>query len=62
VYDVSGAGDTTIAALTLCLTSGATLVEAARIANQAAGIEVGKVGIAPVTKQELWDALTKSTE
>jgi D-glycero-beta-D-manno-heptose-7-phosphate kinase len=58
VYDVSGAGDTTIAALTLCLASGATLGEAAHIANQAAGIEVGKVGIAPVSKQELWDALT----
>jgi len=60
VYDVSGAGDTTIAALTLCLASGATLVESAHIANQAAGIEVGKVGIAPVTKQELWDALIQN--
>ncbi len=37
--------------------SGATLVESAHIANQAAGIEVGKVGIAPVTQKELLDSL-----
>lgn len=59
VYDVSGAGDTTISALTLSLVSGATLVESAHIANQAAGIEVGKIGIAPVSRQELWEALTE---
>lgn len=62
VFDVSGAGDTTIAALTLCLASGATLRESAQIANQAAGIEVGKIGIAPVSRQELWGALTKQAE
>jgi rfaE bifunctional protein kinase chain/domain len=62
VFDVSGAGDATIAALTLCLAAGATLKESARIANQAAGIEVGKIGIAPVSRQELWEALTKQAE
>lgn len=57
VFDVSGAGDTTIAVLTLGFVAGATLREAAVIANQAAGIEVGKVGIAPVTLEELKAAL-----
>ena len=41
VYDVSGAGDTVIATLTLALTAGATLFQAAALANYAAGIEVG---------------------
>ena len=43
VYDVQGAGDTTIAALALALRAGATLLEAAVIANAAAGVVVGKV-------------------
>jgi D-beta-D-heptose 7-phosphate kinase/D-beta-D-heptose 1-phosphate adenosyltransferase len=53
VFDVSGAGDTVIASYTLALVSGADPVEAAHIANCAAGIVVGKVGIAVVTPQEL---------
>jgi len=53
VYDVSGAGDTVIAALTLALTSGATLEEAAHFANAAAGVVVGKFGTATVTPEEL---------
>lgn len=53
VFDVSGAGDTVIAAFTLCLASGATLKEAAYIANYAGGIVVGKVGVAVVTREEL---------
>ncbi|MGH7997348.1 MAG: bifunctional heptose 7-phosphate kinase/heptose 1-phosphate adenyltransferase [Opitutaceae bacterium] len=53
VYDVSGAGDTVIAALTLALTSGADLEEAAHFANAAAGVVVGKVGTATVTPEEL---------
>jgi D-beta-D-heptose 7-phosphate kinase/D-beta-D-heptose 1-phosphate adenosyltransferase len=57
VYDVSGAGDTTIAVLTLSAVAGASLKEAAVIANQAAGIEVGKVGISPVELSELRAAL-----
>ena len=53
VYDVSGAGDTVIAMLTLGLACGATLTESAVLANFAAGVEVGKQGTATVTLQEL---------
>jgi len=53
VFDVSGAGDTAIATLTLSLTAGANLREASFIANYAAGIEVGKVGIVAVSYPEL---------
>ncbi|MBU1201197.1 MAG: D-glycero-beta-D-manno-heptose-7-phosphate kinase [Nanoarchaeota archaeon] len=53
VYDVSGAGDTVISALTLAVCSGADLEEAALIANQAAGIVVGKFGTATTTRKEL---------
>jgi D-glycero-beta-D-manno-heptose-7-phosphate kinase len=53
VYDVSGAGDTVISMLTLAMVSGATLVEAALLANFAAGVEVGKQGTATVTIEEL---------
>jgi D-beta-D-heptose 7-phosphate kinase/D-beta-D-heptose 1-phosphate adenosyltransferase len=57
VFDVTGAGDTVIAAATLSLLSGATIAEAARIANAAAGIVVGKIGTAAVTPDELRAAL-----
>ncbi len=53
VYDVSGAGDTVVAALTLSLSSGSTLVEAAEIANCAAGIKVSKMGTHPVSQEEI---------
>ncbi len=53
VFDVSGAGDTVIAVLSLAMSSGADFNEAALIANCAAGIVVGKVGAASVTKDEL---------
>ena len=53
VFDVSGAGDTAIATLTLALAAGAQPVEAAEIANHAAGIVVGKVGTATCTPDEL---------
>ena len=53
VFDVSGAGDTVVAALTLALACKAPLEKAARFANHAAGIVVGKVGTATVTPQEL---------
>ena len=55
VFDVSGAGDTAIATFTLGLCAGASKLEAAHIANFAAGIVVGKVGTATVTKEELLD-------
>jgi len=53
VFDVSGAGDTVIACYTLALAAGADPVQAAHISNCAAGIVVGKVGIAVVSPEEL---------
>lgn len=53
VYDVTGAGDTVIAIMALSLASGATLKEAAILANQAAGIVVGKLGTATTTINEI---------
>ncbi len=53
VFDVSGAGDTAIAALTLGLAGGAMLEEAAQFANVAAGVVVGKLGTATVTPDEV---------
>jgi D-beta-D-heptose 7-phosphate kinase/D-beta-D-heptose 1-phosphate adenosyltransferase len=53
VFDVSGAGDTVIATFTLAIAAGASPVEAALLANHAAGIVVGKIGTATVTPEEL---------
>lgn len=53
VFDVSGAGDTALAALVLALTAGAKLENAALFANAAAGVVVGKLGTATVTPAEL---------
>ena len=53
VSDVTGAGDTVIAMMTLALAGGASPVDAARLANRAAGIVVGKFGPATVTVEEL---------
>jgi D-beta-D-heptose 7-phosphate kinase/D-beta-D-heptose 1-phosphate adenosyltransferase len=53
VYDVSGAGDTVTAFLAVALAAGATIEEAAVLANVAAGIEVGKPGVATVAPDEL---------
>jgi rfaE bifunctional protein kinase chain/domain len=53
VYDVSGAGDTVIAALGTLLAAGAPLADAVRIANAAAGVVVGKLGTAVATPDEL---------
>jgi D-beta-D-heptose 7-phosphate kinase/D-beta-D-heptose 1-phosphate adenosyltransferase len=57
VFDVSGAGDTVIAALAAALAAGAALPEAAALANAAAGVVVGKVGTAAVYAEELRSAL-----
>ncbi len=57
VFDVSGAGDTVVAALGGALGIGASLVDAARLANLAAGVVVGKVGTATVGPSELLAAL-----
>jgi len=57
VFDVSGAGDTVIAVLALCVASGLPLEPSVQLANMAAGIVVGKVGTVPVEKHELLTAL-----
>lgn len=57
VFDVTGAGDTAIAALSMGLLSGLPLVDAARLANVAAGVVVGKMGTAVVFPEELRMAL-----
>jgi D-beta-D-heptose 7-phosphate kinase/D-beta-D-heptose 1-phosphate adenosyltransferase len=59
VYDVTGAGDTVIATLALALAAGATTLEAAVLANFAAGVVVGKVGTATATASELAAAITR---
>jgi rfaE bifunctional protein kinase chain/domain len=53
IYDVTGAGDTVVAVLALVLAAGADIELAARLANYAAGIVVGKVGTASMTVEEL---------
>jgi len=53
VYDVSGAGDTVIATLAVMLASGAEITDAVRVANRAAGIVVGKLGTAVVSREEI---------
>ncbi|MDH7500856.1 MAG: PfkB family carbohydrate kinase, partial [candidate division NC10 bacterium] len=57
VYDVVGAGDTVVAALTLALAAGAGLEEAARLSNYAAGVVVGKKGTATVSVEELRNSM-----
>ncbi|HLL77016.1 MAG TPA: D-glycero-beta-D-manno-heptose-7-phosphate kinase [Pyrinomonadaceae bacterium] len=57
VYDVTGAGDTVIATLALALAAGASLAEAADLANHAAGLVVGKLGTATVSAEELTNSL-----
>ena len=53
VYDVTGAGDTVIATLTVAAGAGASMKDAAFIANVAAGIAIGKMGTAQITKNEI---------
>jgi rfaE bifunctional protein kinase chain/domain len=62
VFDVQGAGDTTIAALVLALRAGGSLLEAAVIANAAAGVVLGKVGTATATPEEVKALLPAAIE
>ncbi|MDT8273470.1 MAG: PfkB family carbohydrate kinase, partial [Desulfomonilia bacterium] len=55
VFDVTGAGDTVISCFTLAWASGATPIEAAGIANIAAGLVVAEVGAASVARERLYD-------
>lgn len=57
VFDVSGAGDTAVAALAVAIAAGLPLPQAARVANAAAGVAVAKVGTATVLPEELRAAL-----
>jgi len=57
VFDVTGAGDTVIAAAALALLTGASIAEAAYLSNAAAGIVVGKIGTASVSPKELLASL-----
>jgi D-glycero-beta-D-manno-heptose-7-phosphate kinase len=60
VYDVTGAGDTVIAVLTMGLASNLPPIEAAIISNQAAGLVIKEVGAATVTFEQLKNALIKN--
>ncbi|MFI4943165.1 MAG: D-glycero-beta-D-manno-heptose-7-phosphate kinase [Burkholderiales bacterium] len=60
VFDVTGAGDSVIAAFALALAAGATLAEAAVLANAAASVVVGKLGTAQASPSELVAALRRS--
>jgi rfaE bifunctional protein kinase chain/domain len=57
VFDVTGAGDTVLSVLALAVAAGATIEDAARLANTAAGVVVGKLGTASVSPEELGHAL-----
>jgi len=62
VYDVTGAGDTAIAVLTLALAARGGLVQAAQLANAAAGVSVGQVGAVAVSAGSIRDALAARPE
>lgn len=53
VYDVTGAGDMVLSMVTFVVAGGGSFVDAARLANIAAGIEVEKIGVVPVSKEEI---------
>ncbi len=59
VADVSGAGDTVIATLTMALAAGANILEASYLANYAAGIVCEEVGIIPIEAEKLFDTIEK---
>ena len=60
VFDVSGAGDTVISALTLAVSAGVTIEEAVRFANTAAGFVVGKIGTAAATPEDLYQYVSET--
>jgi D-beta-D-heptose 7-phosphate kinase/D-beta-D-heptose 1-phosphate adenosyltransferase len=61
IFDVSGAGDTSISLYTLGIAAGATPEEAAELANHAAGVVVGKLGTATCTRAELENSFLNGT-
>jgi len=62
IADVTGAGDTVIAAMTLALAAGASFLDAAKLANYAGGIVVMKRGTATVSADELRTAIASDRE
>lgn len=60
VFDVTGAGDTVLSVLALAVASGASVPDAAMLANTAAGVVVGKLGTATVSSEELQHALEEA--
>ncbi|MGH9202794.1 MAG: PfkB family carbohydrate kinase, partial [Vicinamibacterales bacterium] len=62
IADVTGAGDTVMATMTLAIAAGATFEEAARLANYAGGLVVMKRGTATVSAQELRQAIQRDRE
>ncbi|MHA1410572.1 MAG: D-glycero-beta-D-manno-heptose-7-phosphate kinase [Candidatus Odinarchaeia archaeon] len=62
VYDVTGAGDTVLSAFGLSISSGASYLESAQIANLAAGIVVGKIGTVTVTKKEILKEASQNSD
>jgi D-beta-D-heptose 7-phosphate kinase/D-beta-D-heptose 1-phosphate adenosyltransferase len=60
VFDVTGAGDTVIGTVAACLAAGASMREAAMIANIAASVVVGEVGTSPITAEKLLKAVLAS--
>lgn len=62
IHDVSGAGDTVISTVTVALAAEATVKEAATLANYAAGIVCGEVGIVPIAKNKLMQAVLGKSE
>ncbi len=59
VYDVCGAGDAVISSLALALGSGASIVQACQIANHAAGVVCGRIGVVNVNRQEIIDSFAQ---
>jgi D-beta-D-heptose 7-phosphate kinase/D-beta-D-heptose 1-phosphate adenosyltransferase len=62
VYDVTGAGDTVVSVLATALAAGATMVEAALVANHAAGIVIREIGTASVTPEEIEGSFAEAEE
>jgi D-beta-D-heptose 7-phosphate kinase/D-beta-D-heptose 1-phosphate adenosyltransferase len=60
VYDVTGAGDTVIATFTAAIAAGNSFIEAARLANAAAGLVVGEIGTTHVTREMLSEFLSSA--
>jgi D-beta-D-heptose 7-phosphate kinase/D-beta-D-heptose 1-phosphate adenosyltransferase len=62
VFDVSGAGDTVVAVIAVAIAAGVAIEPAVQLANVAAGIVIGKVGTAPIQREELLGALSHEME